>query len=136
MRYDLHYTTVQSILYQVGYGESTQHMLPACVAEFIEHQQITGSDERGLAVGYFMRCHYGHHRYSFEEIEGMFDGLNWLRRQWPGNDEEKEKRYQQQRKVFLKKWYREWKATKKLLRGRAPLFFSIEKPVRSPIDMA
>lgn len=91
MRYDLHYTTVQSILYQVGYGESTQHMLPACVAEFIEHQQITGSDERGLTVGYFMRCHYGHHRYSFEEIEGMFDGLNWLRRQWPGNDEEKEK---------------------------------------------
>ncbi len=27
-------------LYQVGYGASTVNMLPACVAEFMEHQQI------------------------------------------------------------------------------------------------
>jgi len=30
----------KAFLYQVGYGESTQNMLPACVSEFIEHQQI------------------------------------------------------------------------------------------------
>jgi len=40
----------------------------------------------------------------------MFDGLNWLRCQWPGNDAEKEKQYQQQRKTFLKQWFKEWKA--------------------------
>src|ERR1700744_1944202 len=28
-------------LYQVGYSESTQHMLPACAREFLEQQQIT-----------------------------------------------------------------------------------------------
>jgi integrase/recombinase XerD len=28
-------------LYQVGYSEGTQHMLPACVREFLEQQQIT-----------------------------------------------------------------------------------------------
>ena len=31
----------KSFLYQVGYSETTQKMLPACVSEFIEHQQIT-----------------------------------------------------------------------------------------------
>lgn len=29
-------------LYQVGYSDSTQNMLPACVREFLEQQQITG----------------------------------------------------------------------------------------------
>ncbi len=28
-------------LYQVGYSEGTQNMLPACVREFLEQQQIT-----------------------------------------------------------------------------------------------
>jgi integrase/recombinase XerD len=31
----------KAFLYQVGYSESTVNMLPACVREFIEHQQIT-----------------------------------------------------------------------------------------------
>jgi len=31
----------KAFLYQVGYGASTVNMLPACVSEFIEHQQIT-----------------------------------------------------------------------------------------------
>jgi len=43
----------------------------------------------------------------------MFDGLNWLRWQWPGNDAEKEKQYLQQRKAFLKQWFKEWKAKMK-----------------------
>jgi hypothetical protein len=38
-----------------------------------------GSDERRMAVEYFMRVGYGMHRYEFEEVETMFDGLNWLR---------------------------------------------------------
>lgn len=33
--------TFKNYLYQVGYGESTQKMLPALVTEFIQHQQIT-----------------------------------------------------------------------------------------------
>jgi len=31
----------KTYLYQVGYGEGSQYMLPACVQEFLEHQQIT-----------------------------------------------------------------------------------------------
>ena len=31
----------KNYLYQVGYGEGTQNMLPALVKEFIQHQQIT-----------------------------------------------------------------------------------------------
>ena len=70
----------------------------------------SGSDERRMAVEYFMRVGYGTHRYEWEQVEQMFDGLNWLRRQWAGNDAEKEKQYQQQRKAFLKQWFKEWKA--------------------------
>jgi len=32
-------------LYQVGYSEGTQNMLPACVREFLEQQQITRIDD-------------------------------------------------------------------------------------------
>jgi len=75
----------------------------------------SGSDERRMAVEYFMRVGYGMHRYEFDQVEQMFDGLNWLRWQWPGNDEEKEKTYQQQRKTFLKQWFKEWKAKMKVM---------------------
>ena len=73
----------------------------------------SGSDERRIAVEYFMRVGYGYHLYDMDQIESMFDGLNWLRWQWPGNDEQKEKKYRRQRTAFLKNWYKEWKAQKK-----------------------
>lgn len=57
-----------------------------------------------------MRVGYGIHLYEWDEIEQMFDGLNWLRPQWPGNDKEKEKQYLAERKAFLKQWLKEWKA--------------------------
>ena len=75
----------------------------------------SGSDERRMAVEYFMRVGYGMHRYEFDQVEQMFDGLNWLRCQWPGNDEEKEKQYLQERKQFLKQWFKEWKAKMQVL---------------------
>jgi hypothetical protein len=70
----------------------------------------SGGDERRMAVEYFMRVGYGMHRYEFDQVEQMFDGLNWLRCQWPGNDAEKEKQYLQERRKFLKQWFKEWKA--------------------------
>jgi len=73
----------------------------------------SGSDERRMAVEYFMRVGYGMHRYEFDQVEQMFDGLNWLRCQWPGNDAEKEKQYLQERRKFLKQWLKEWKAKAK-----------------------
>jgi hypothetical protein len=79
----------------------------------LEVHYSSGSDERRMAGEYFMRCCYGYHRYDFEQIEQMFDELNWIRLQWPGNDAGKEKKYQQQRKVFLKKWLKDWKAKMK-----------------------
>jgi len=75
----------------------------------------SGSDERRMAVEYFMRVGYGMHRYEFDQVEQMFDGLNWLRCQWPGNDEAKEKQYLQERRAFLKQWLKEWKAKQKVM---------------------
>ena len=69
----------------------------------------SGSDERAMAVEYFLRCGHGMHRYDFEEVQQMFDGLNGLRRQWPGNDPAAEKQYRKQCSSFLKQWYKSWK---------------------------
>ena len=87
-----------------------QQILQGFINDLSLEVNSSGSDERRMAVEYFMRVGYGMHHYSFEEVETMFDGLNWLRWQWPGNDEEKKKEYQQQRKAFLKQWFKKWKA--------------------------
>jgi len=90
-----------------------EQVLQAFINDLSLEVNSSGSDERRMAVEYCMRCCYGYHRYDLEQIEAMFDGLNWLRWQWPGNDPEKEKQYQQQRQAFLKRWHSEWKSKKK-----------------------
>lgn len=70
----------------------------------------SGSDERRMAVEYFMRCGYGMHRYRYEEVEMMFDGLNWLRFQQYEKQGEPFTKVQQE---FLNQWHREWKAKAK-----------------------
>lgn len=92
-----------------------QQVLQSFINDVSLEVNSSGGDERRMAVEYFMRCCYGYHRYDYEQIETMFDGLNWLRYQWPGNDEEKEKQYLQQRKTFLKQWFKEWKAKIKVM---------------------
>jgi hypothetical protein len=80
----------------------------------LEVHYSNGSDERRMAVEYFLRVGYGMHCYEWEQVEQMFDGLNWLRWQWPGNDPEKEKQYIRERRVFLKQWFRQWKVKRKV----------------------
>jgi hypothetical protein len=72
----------------------------------------SGSDERRMAVEYFMRCGYGMHRYNYEETEQMFDGLNWLRWQ---QYEKKGKAFTALQNQFLKQWFEEWKAKMKMI---------------------
>jgi len=72
----------------------------------------SGSDERRMAVEYFMRCCYGYHRYEYEQIESMFDGLNWLRWQ---QYEKKNKAFTNLRYSFLKQWFKKWKAKMKAM---------------------
>lgn len=79
----------------------------------LEVHGSNGSDERSMAVEYFLRVGYGMHRYELDQVQQMFDGLNWLRWQWPGNDAEKERQYRKQRTASLKKWFKEWRVKKK-----------------------
>lgn len=92
---------------------SPEQVLQGFINDVSLEVNSSGSDERRMAVEYLMRCCYGYHRYDKDQIERMFDGLNWLRWQWPGNDKEKGKLYQRQRSAFLTKWYKEWKAKMK-----------------------
>jgi len=70
----------------------------------------SGSDERSQATGYFMRCGHGMHRYEYEQVEQMFDGLNWLRWQ---QYEKKGAAFRKLQKQFLQAWFNEWKAKQK-----------------------
>lgn len=70
----------------------------------------SGSDEREQAVNYFMRCGHGMHRYDSEEVQQMFDGLNWLR--WQQYDK-KGAAFEALQSAFLKQWFNEWKAKMK-----------------------
>lgn len=69
-----------------------------------------GSDERTMAVEYFLRVGYGTHRYDYEDIEMMFDGLNQLRFQ---QYEKKGEAFKTLKKQFLEEWFIQWKSKMK-----------------------
>jgi len=89
-----------------------QQVLQAFINDVSLEVNSSGSDERSQAVSYFMRCGYGMHRYEFDEVEQMFDGLNWLRWQ---QYEKKDAAFEKLQQQFLKEWFREWKAKMKTL---------------------
>lgn len=87
-----------------------QQVLQAFINNVSLEVNSSGSDERWMAVEYFMRVGYGMHRYEYEELEQMFDGLNWLRWQ---QYEKKGAAFKTLQKEFLKEWFNEWKAKQK-----------------------
>lgn len=74
----------------------------------LHHQYTSGSDERRMAVEYFMRVGYGTGAIDFDELEHMFDQLETLR--WAfynfGNDRHEE--YLAYRNNELAKLQRAW----------------------------
>jgi hypothetical protein len=84
---------------------SPQEVLQVFINDVSLEVNSSGSDERERAVSYFMRCGYGMHRYQFEEVEQMFDGLNWLRYL---QYEKQGETYEMARQAFLKDWFKEW----------------------------
>jgi hypothetical protein len=89
-----------------------QQILQTFVNDVSLEVNSSGSDEREQAVSYFMRCGHGMHRYEFDEVEQMFDGLNWLRWQ---QYEKKGAAFKALQNQFLKEWFNEWKAKMKTL---------------------
>jgi len=87
-----------------------QAVLQAFVNDVSLEVNSSGSDEREQATSYFMRCGHGMHRYSFEQVEQMFEGLNWLRWQ---QYEKKGAAFNALHRQFLKDWFAEWKTKQK-----------------------
>jgi len=82
----------------------------------LDYRYTNGSDERRMAVEYFMRCGYGMHLFDHEQVEQMFDELNAIRSRFYHYGNGKEKEYLQDRdqryQNFLQRW-KEVKAEKK-----------------------
>lgn len=87
-----------------------QAVLQAFINDLSLEVDSSGSDERMMAVDYFLRVGYGIHRYEWDEVELMFEGLNWLRMQ---QYEKKGAAYKVLQKQFLKEWFKEWQSKQK-----------------------
>jgi hypothetical protein len=74
----------------------------------------SGSDERNMAVDYFKRAGHGMHLFEPEEIDDMFDGLEWIRYEWRNYGNSKEEEYRIFFEKELKEWFTKWRAVKNL----------------------
>jgi len=78
----------------------------------LDHHYTSGSDERRMAVEYFMRCSYGMHLFDFEEVERMFDALNNIRYSFINFGNDREQEYIIHRDKEYEALFKEWKAFK------------------------
>jgi hypothetical protein len=79
----------------------------------LDYRYTSGSDERRMAIEYFMRCGYGMHRFDFEQVEQMFDELNAIRSNYYNYGNAREKEYLQERDRRYKEFFTHWKARAK-----------------------
>jgi hypothetical protein len=91
-------------------GTTPEEVLQSFVNDVSLEVNSSGSDERSMAASYFLRCGYGMHRYEHEQVEQMFDGLNWLRFQ---QYEKRGAAFKALQKQFLEEWFQEWKSKMK-----------------------
>lgn len=79
----------------------------------LDHEHTSGSDERMMAVSYFMRCGYGTHVLDYEEVEQMFDELNAIRSSFYNYGNPRIEEYNEYRNKRYQEFYEEWKARAK-----------------------
>jgi hypothetical protein len=78
----------------------------------LDYQYTSGSDERMMAVQYFMRCGYGMHLFDYEEVEQMFDALNDIRYSFYNYGNPREEEYVNERNKRYREFYKQWKVLK------------------------
>ncbi len=79
----------------------------------LDYRYTSGSDERRMAVEYFMRCGYGTHLFEIDEIETMFDRLNTIRFAFYNYGNPSVKKYIQERNRQYRELKQEWNKRKK-----------------------
>jgi hypothetical protein len=83
----------------------------------LDYRHTNGSDERSMAVEYFMRVGYGMYRFSYEEIEHLFDELNTIRYNFYSYGNSREQEYIRERNRQYQKLFRQWAAEKAKRKG-------------------
>ena len=78
----------------------------------LDHRHTSGSQERTMAVEYFMRVGYGTHLFEFDEIERMFDELNTVRYSFYDYGNANEAEYLKERNRQYKRLLKQWGALK------------------------
>ena len=78
----------------------------------LDHRHTSGSDERRMAVEYFLRVGYGTHLFEADEIETMFDELNTVRYSFYDYGNSRESEYLKERDKQYKRLFRQWEALK------------------------
>lgn len=78
----------------------------------LDYRYTNRSDERSMAVEYFMRCDYGTHLFNGEQVKQMFDELNAIRFRFYQYGNGKEKEYLQDRDRRYKEFFKRWQEVK------------------------
>lgn len=78
----------------------------------LDYRYTSGSDERAMAVEYFMRVGYGMHLFEFDEVQRMFDELNTIRYSFYDYGNSREKEFKTVLTKEYRAFYRRWKALK------------------------
>lgn len=78
----------------------------------LDHRYTSGSDERRMAVEYFMRVGYGTHLFDLDEIERMFDELDTVRYSFYDYGNDRQAEYIKERNKQYNRLLKQWKALK------------------------
>ena len=78
----------------------------------LDHRHTSGSQERTMAVEYFLRVGYGTHLFEADEIETMFDELNTVRYSFYDYGNSRESEYLKERNKQYKHLSKQWGALK------------------------
>ncbi len=79
----------------------------------LNYRYTSGSDERMMAVQYFMRCGYGMHLFDYDEVQQMFDELEYIRYRFYDYGNPREDEYISDCKKRYQEFFKQWKAIKK-----------------------
>lgn len=79
----------------------------------LDYRYTSGSDEREMAIAYFMRCGYGMPFFEYHEVESMFYELETIRWNYISYRNGLDKKYIEYRKKEYEKLLKQWNKLKK-----------------------
>lgn len=88
-----------------------------------------GKEQQNLISEYLLRCSYGQHHYTAEDIRQMIEELRAISTLWPdGGSPEVINRHSQWRSMYHEYWFKKWYEKNKRISSHHPTVKQTNKP--------